>query len=38
MKDKPAKMVTRLSDEQKARLKEMINPHSNVVFVDFTRK
>lgn len=29
---------TRLSDETKSRLKEMLNPLSNVVFVNFNRK
>jgi len=39
MKDLPTRgYVTPMSDEQKARLKAMINKDSNVVFVDFARK
>lgn len=37
MKDKPGNMGTPMSDEQKARLIAMINPNSNVVFVDFKK-
>ena len=38
MNSSPNKMYTPFSDEQKARLLAMINPKSNVVFVDFKRK
>ena len=37
MKDKPGKISTPMSDELKARLIAMINPNSNVVFVDFKK-
>ncbi|AQW88938.1 hypothetical protein pEaSNUABM50_00414 [Erwinia phage pEa_SNUABM_50] len=38
MNPSKCKVHTSMSDETKARLKEMINPKSNVVFVNFNCK
>lgn len=35
MKEKVGNIYKRLSTEQKVRLREIINPNSNVVFVNF---